>query len=130
MEDKGKKYQELKQIKGQYTGSEYNEIVDSESGEKYKIMNELLQELGKVGTSVGKICTLMGPPDTLCPALPDANYRPPLPLMPGIVLPEGTNIQTEKEVYMIYTWRGYHDYIWFKLNKDESEVVESGWKKN
>ena len=42
MEDKGKKYQELKQIKGQYTGGEYNEIVDSESGEKYKIMNELL----------------------------------------------------------------------------------------
>ena len=130
MEDLGKRYLELKNIKGKYEGGEYNETIDSESGEKYKIMNELLKELGKQGTSIAKICPIMGPPDTLSPNLPDENYRPPLPLMPGIVLPPGSPIPPKQDVYMIYTWRGFHDYIWFKLNEDESEVVESGWKNN
>ena len=130
MESLGKKYLELKNIKGKYTGGEYNEIVDSETGEKYKIMDELLKELGKAGTTIDKICTLMGPPDTLTPILPDENYRPPLPLMPGIVLPPGSPPQPKQDIYMIYSWRGMHDYIWFKLNDDESSVVESGWKKN
>ena len=130
MEALGKRYLELKQIKGQYTGAEYNELVDSEKGEKFKIMNELLKELGKAGTSVGKICTLMGAPDTMSSMLPGENYQPGIPLMPGIVMPEGSPVQTPPAVYMIYTWRGMHDYIWFKLNKDESEVVESGWKNN
>ena len=130
MENLGKRYLELKKIKGKYTGAEYNEIVDSEQGEKYKIMNELLKELGKAGTSVEKICTLMGPPDTMASELPGDKYYPPIPLMPGIVMPEGSNNKPNPEVYIIYAWRGFHDYIWFKLNKDESEVVESGWKNN
>ena len=108
MEDLGRRYLELKNIKGKYTGAEYNETIDSEYGEKYKIMNELLKELGKQGTSIAKICPIMGPPDTLSSTLLDENYRPPL-----------------QDVYMIYTWRGFHDYIWFKLNEVESEVVES-----
>ena len=130
MENLGKRYLELKNIKGKYTGGEYNEIVDSESGEKHKIMDELLKELGKEGTSIANICNLMGPPDTLSPILPDENYRPPIPLMPGIVMPPGSQTQTQSNVYMIYSWRGMHDYIWFKLNQDESQVVESGWKNN
>ncbi|ORX52194.1 hypothetical protein BCR36DRAFT_582702 [Piromyces finnis] len=129
MESLGQKYLELKNIKGQYTGGEYNEVVDSESGEKYMVMNELLQELGKAGTSVERLCTLMGPPDTMSPILPGAVDAPTVPLMPGIALPAGA-IQTEPAVYMIYSWRGMHDYIWFKLNSDESEVVEGGWKNN
>ena len=130
MENLGKRYLELKNIKGQYTGGEYNEIVDSESGEKYNIMNELLKELGKPGTSIANICKLMGPPDTMNQSLPDENYRQPIPLMPGIVMPPGTPAQIPQSVYVIYSWRGMHDYIWFKLNSDESEVVESGWKRN
>ena len=129
MESLGQKYLELKAVKGQYTGGEYNELVDSENGEKYKVMNELLQELSQPGTSVEKICTLMGPPDTMSPVLPGSNDTPGVPLMPGIamtqVMPQG-----ELSVYMIYSWRGMHDYIWFKLNSDESEVVEGGWKNN
>eukprot|EP00833_Pecoramyces_ruminatium_P003111 jgi/Orpsp1_1/1177143/evm.model.c7180000060348.1 len=129
MESLGQKYLQLKSIKGQYTGGEYNEVVDSEAGEKYKVMNELLQELSKPGTSVEKVCTLMGPPDTMSPVLPGANDAPGLPLMPGIAMTQPT-AQAETAVYMIYSWRGMHDYIWFKLNSDESEVVEGAWKNN
>ena len=32
MEDLGRRYLELKNIKGKYTGGEYNETIDSESG--------------------------------------------------------------------------------------------------
>ncbi|KAG4093794.1 hypothetical protein H8356DRAFT_999759 [Neocallimastix lanati (nom. inval.)] len=129
MESLGQKFLELKNIKGQYTGGQYNEVVDSEAGEKYKVMNELLQELSKPGTSVEKVCTLMGPPDTMSPVLPGANDAPAVPLMPGIALTQPIP-QNETAVYMIYYWRGMHDYIWFKLNSDESEVVEGAWKNN
>jgi len=128
MEALGQKYLELKNVKGQYNGGEYNEVVDSETGEKYKVMNDLLQELGKPGTTVEKVCTIMGPPDTMSPVV-SGDVTPGVPLMPGIAMTQGATAaaQPEAGVYMIYCWRGFRDYVWFKLNTSETEVVEGGW---
>ncbi|KAF9274374.1 hypothetical protein BGZ68_000731 [Mortierella alpina] len=29
--------------------------------------------------------------------------------------------------YLVYMWRGYHDYLWFRVDRDADKVVASDW---
>lgn len=69
----------------------------------------------------------MGQPDEIKQTMDEAFQAT---LMPGPVIGSVTIDQTSasgKEMYFIYKWRGNHDYLWFKIDADKEQVLESGW---
>lgn len=98
------------------------------------------------GTSASIILQTMGKPDAVVTRLPgvhaDATGQSAqtesdaqgggegLPTMPGPVVASGagaTAAQGAQNAYMIYQWRGWHDYIWFKYDTASEKVLESEW---
>jgi hypothetical protein len=53
-------------------------------------------------------------------------------MMPGPVMPSDVAVQTgpmltSGPIYLIYYWRGKHDYLWFKIESSTSQAIDSGW---
>ncbi|KAG0232520.1 hypothetical protein BGW42_008140 [Actinomortierella wolfii] len=111
-----KRYQELRKIKGHFEGGEWNDAVDSPQGEKYKVMKILQEYFGKPGTSVRVLKGNMGEPDVACTEVGDK-----------LALGQAKCRRDGQSVYLIYKWRSFHDYVWFKQNMTSKSVVESDW---
>lgn len=43
------------------------------------------------------------------------------------MMPTGATNTGPQVMYFIYKWRGNHDYLWFKVNAVNEEVIESSW---
>jgi hypothetical protein len=111
-------FKSLKAIKGHWVGGEYHQEADSFNGKKHQSMDQLLKVLGKPGTPASEIVQWMGEPDEL--------GTEGVVLMPGPFM-----VQESKEKQpgfkMMYHWRGKHDYIYFDIDSDTQQVVQSGW---
>ncbi|KAG0232519.1 hypothetical protein BGW42_008139 [Actinomortierella wolfii] len=103
----GVQYQEIRQVKGHWDGAEFNPDVDAYDGKKHKLMKTLGEFFGKRGTRVSEITQVMGRPDETKTKLP--------------------HLAGAKGHYLIYKWRGNHDYLWFNINSARRQVIESDW---
>ncbi|KAF9361034.1 hypothetical protein BGX26_006356 [Mortierella sp. AD094] len=112
----GKSFQELRKIKGHFDGGEYNADVDGINGEKHQVMLKLADAFGKPGALSADITSVMGPSDEI-PAeiLADLKRSAPRVTPP-------TNYE-----YILYKWRGYHDYLWFRINMRTKTAQKSAW---
>ncbi|KAF9179711.1 hypothetical protein BGZ51_003180 [Haplosporangium sp. Z 767] len=116
LQDLGKTFQELRKIKGHFDGGEYNTDVDGFGGKKHKVMQQLHAALGKVGTQSTDVLSIMGPSDEI-----PAEILKELKRSEPQVTPP-TNFR-----YLLYKWRGYHDYLWFRINLRTMTIQKSEW---
>jgi hypothetical protein len=117
----------LRSTKGHFQDGEYNSDVDGFNGKKHKLMQDM-QKILKNSLS-SDIISALGSPDQVTESL-DTNVIPLM--MPGPVIAPEVAIQTgpmlvSGPVYLIYYWRGKHDYLWFKVESSNGQAVDSGW---
>ncbi|KAI1312299.1 hypothetical protein EDD11_002989 [Mortierella claussenii] len=112
----GQTFQELRKVKGHFDGGEYNAAVDGFNGEKHQVMQKLAEAFSKPSVLSVDIVSTMGPSDEI-PAEILAQLKRSAPQ----VSPP-TNFS-----YLLYKWRGYHDYLWFRINLKSNKVQKSEW---
>ncbi|KAF9372391.1 hypothetical protein CPC16_002454 [Podila verticillata] len=110
----GQTFQALRQVKGHWDGADFNPAVDAFNGEKHQVMQKLYAVYSKPGVVSAEIVATMGPSDEI-PANILAQLRRSAPQ----VSPP-TNFK-----YIVYKWRGFHDYIWFRVNMKNDMVQAS-----
>jgi hypothetical protein len=120
-------WKEIRPLKGHWQDEEYNKDIDGFNGKKHLLMKEM-HELLK-GSSTAVIMSALGTPDEVSETL-EMNQGPLL--MPGPLVPSDIHVQTgpmltSGPVYLIYYWRGKHDYLWFKIESSTGQAVDSGW---
>ncbi|TPX42887.1 hypothetical protein SeLEV6574_g05351 [Synchytrium endobioticum] len=120
----GAEFQTLRQTKGHYQGAEFNADADAPNGKKHHVMNQLLQQLGQPGTKGPDIVKIMGPPDEVSENAEKGLHASGAPTMPGPFM--DSSKANAAPMYLIYHWRGRHDYMYFKLDKDE-KVEKADW---
>lgn len=129
-QDLGNLYQQLRSVPGhlQVNTGAFNSDVDGFNGKKHLIMKALQQKLGAPGAASQNIVSVMGQPDEITLSLDPNNKLGDITLMPGpiMVVPVGAESEAES-FYMIYYWRGRHDYLWFKVDTVSQAVKESNW---
>ncbi|KAF9974318.1 hypothetical protein BGZ73_002274 [Actinomortierella ambigua] len=102
----GAEYQVLREVKGHWDGADYNPDVDAYNGKKHQLMKTLGEYLGKFGTDHADITAVMGKPDETKNKLDHLKNR---------------------GRFLIYKWRGNHDYLWFNIASPKGKVIESDW---
>ncbi|KAF9130023.1 hypothetical protein BGW39_003547 [Mortierella sp. 14UC] len=145
----GQSFQSLRQIKGHWDGGDSNPAVDNFNGEKHQTLQKLGEYFGRPGTPAANILATMGQPDEIKQTMDEAFQAS---LMPGPIvggtggqpayalangaglgdvnttmMPTGTTNAGSQVMYFIYKWRNNHDYLWFKVDADKEEVIESSW---
>jgi hypothetical protein len=95
-----KEYKRLKHIQ--------DKCCDKWNSDLHKIMSRLLLELGKKGTDTDLVIKTMGKPDSN-----------------GEDIPENVCRISKDEKLLIYTWRGYHDFIYFVYQ--HGKIIRSDW---
>ncbi|GJJ71392.1 hypothetical protein EMPS_03742 [Entomortierella parvispora] len=147
----GQSLQNLRQIKGHWDGGDQNPAVDNFNGEKHQVLQKLGEYFGKPGVPAANILSTMGQPDEIKQTMDEAFQTS---LMPGPVvggtgaaalsyganstgaglgdvsttmMPSGSSNAGPQVMYFIYKWRGNHDYLWFKIDAEKEEVLESSW---
>jgi hypothetical protein len=104
---KGLEFQNLRKLPRE------DPAVQTFSGEKHKIMEELQSAL--LGKRVEEIITVMGRPDHIQSEDPSKGFINESPsFMPGPVIP-GEGYARPQPIYLIYYWRGLHDYLFFHM---------------
>ncbi|KAF9206981.1 hypothetical protein BGZ49_001462 [Haplosporangium sp. Z 27] len=111
----GKTFQDLRKIKGHFDGGEYNATVDGYGGEKHQVMMQLATALDRT-VLYSDIVTVMGPSDDIPVEILATLKRS----APQVIPPTNYN-------YLLYKWRGYHDYLWFRINWRTKTVQKSDW---
>eukprot|EP01097_Dermamoeba_algensis_P002847 TRINITY_DN212_c0_g1_i4.p2 TRINITY_DN212_c0_g1~~TRINITY_DN212_c0_g1_i4.p2 ORF type:complete len:138 (+),score=34.16 TRINITY_DN212_c0_g1_i4:116-529(+) len=124
-----KQFQELRAIKGHWSGGEQNPDTDNYNGKKHQLMKQLKEHYGKPGTAGVEIIKALGKPDDVRPNLYHEGHF--VPLAPGPVIPAGAGNAPHSAqgstYYLIYHWRAQHDYLWFKVNASTELVESSNW---
>ncbi|KAG0084705.1 hypothetical protein BGZ93_001105 [Podila epicladia] len=107
----GQTFQSLRKVKGHWDGADFNPAVDAFNGEKHQVMQQLFEAYGKPGVVSAEIVATMGPSDEI-----PANILAQLKrTAPQISPPTNFN-------YLVYKWRGFHDFIWFRVNMKTDKV--------
>jgi len=88
-------YKALRKIKGLFMGGEWNEDVDKFGGRLHTVLGKLMKKLEGGNYAKPEVISLLGKPDS-----------------------------TKKE-NLIYFWRGWHDYVEFKVENDK--IVKAIW---
>ncbi|KAG0028165.1 hypothetical protein BGZ82_008574 [Podila clonocystis] len=148
----GQNFQNIRKIKGHWDGGDSNPATDNFNGEKHQLLQKLGEYFGKPGTPAANVLATMGEPDEIKPSLDEIGQAS---LMPGHLVGGGggmhaagghghaplatgaglgdfsTTMMPSQEptqvMYFIYKWRGNHDYLWFKVDALEEQVVQSSW---
>ncbi|RUS19840.1 hypothetical protein BC937DRAFT_86819 [Endogone sp. FLAS-F59071] len=130
------KFSSLRALKGHYNGGEFNKDIDGPQGEKHQVMKALGDQLGLPNTPASEILQRLGNPDDLT-LMPPGDYPPTVAMMPGPVLPTAEQgamnpaLQQQQSqpqpYYLVYYWRGKHDYLYFKIDPVKETVITSGW---
>ncbi|KAJ9049284.1 hypothetical protein DSO57_1026257 [Entomophthora muscae] len=111
-----------------------------------KFLKDLQKHFGKKGTDAGEIIKALGKPDQMAPQIPEITRDEILKKsdseaadakMPGGIMPPlapgpfmGTSISdsgSSDSYYLVYEWRGKHDYMYFKVNAQTEKVISSDW---
>lgn len=117
----------LRQVKGHFQDGDYDKDVDGFNGRKHLVMKEMHEILKSSSTS--EIMAALGNPDQVTETL-EMNHTPlmmPGPVMPSDVAAQTGPMLTSGPIYLVYYWRGNHDYLWFKIESSSGRVVDSGW---
>ncbi|MAT96158.1 MAG: hypothetical protein CL608_03360 [Anaerolineaceae bacterium] len=111
-------YLALRNEPGQFRGGEWHDAVDRWMGRKHTIMLELGTRLGTGDFSCTQLTDLLQQPDhsvqggdslhDLIQTLP--TYEPP---------------QNETARYLVYEWRGTHDFLFFVC--EDGRITTSDW---
>ncbi|KAG0350815.1 hypothetical protein BG005_009666 [Podila minutissima] len=112
----GKTFQCLRAFKVRFDGDDFNEDVDTFNGKKHRTMQQkLARAFNKAGVLEKTILKTMGRSDKI----------------PAEVLMELQSTQPEMTIniyrYMVFKWRGYHDYLWFRVDDRDGKVVKGDW---
>ncbi|MCX6582012.1 MAG: hypothetical protein NT166_17720 [Candidatus Aminicenantes bacterium] len=111
-------FTEIRRIKGHFDGGKWNAEVDRWQGRKHKLMIELEIRLSKGKYQKSDIIRLLQPPDQIARSGDD--------LFKWITELPGNNTITAAPVeYLVYYWRGTHDFLYFTCIDDA--IVHSGW---
>ena len=103
---------------GHFSGGPWNPEVDQWMGRKHKLMIELGLRLGAGGCSQNQVTTLLGPPDQI--------VRKGDRLFDLIIdLPGYSSATATSHEFMVYFWRGIHDFLFF--TSQDGVVVNSDW---
>lgn len=112
-------YLRLKNERGHWHNEEYNAPIDGFNGDRHQAMTTLQKHLGVPGTSTVEIQRLMGSPTKVLEK-PDLVLEHEFRRMnDNFEYPIGAHI-------WIYEWRGFHDYVYFLVSKD-NKVIQSDW---
>ncbi|KAI3649641.1 hypothetical protein MP228_005273 [Amoeboaphelidium protococcarum] len=138
VEQLSSRYQQLKNITSHFDERPHDNAttvnitdngadVDTFNGEKHQVMMALGDKLGQKGTKWEQLLDAMGEPDEITHDL-DNPYQS-APFMPGPVIPEGSQPidQQEGDVYLLYYWRGRHDFLWFQMSESSEIIQKSDW---
>jgi hypothetical protein len=111
-------FTEIRKIKGHFDGGKWNAEVDRWQGRKHRLMMELEIRLAKGKYQKSDIIRLLQPPDQIA--------RSGDVLFKWITEQPGNNTITSAPVeYLLYYWRGTHDFLYFTCIDDA--IVHSGW---
>ncbi|KAF9996689.1 hypothetical protein BGZ65_007726 [Modicella reniformis] len=124
----GQSLQELRKRKGHWDGGEHDPALDNFNGQKHETLQKLGEYFGKPGTSAASIIDTMGQPDEMKQSMDEAFQASlmPGPAIGGLGGP-AANPSSQEVMYFVYKWRGNHDYLWFKIDAEKEEVLESSW---
>jgi hypothetical protein len=111
-------YLALRHVPGQFSGGQWNEDIDSWLGRKHTVMLELETRLGTGDYSCTQLTDLLQQPDhsvqggdplhDLIQTLP--TYEPP---------------QNETAHFLVYEWRGTHDFLFFVC--EDGRITTADW---
>jgi hypothetical protein len=118
IENVAAEFRNLRQVKGHFEGGTWNDDVDKWMGRKHQLMIQLDSRLGTGEYSKAQIIQLLGPPD-LTAGEGDELYN----LVNS--LPDFEKPATGPYEFLIYYWRGSHDFLYF-TSQDEA-IINSGW---
>lgn len=111
-------FTEIRKIKGHFDGGKWNAEVDRRQGRKHRLMIELEIRLAKGKYQKSDIIRLLQPPDQIA-RCGDVLFK-------WITEQPGNNTITSAPVeYLLYYWRGTHDFLYFTCIDDA--IVHSGW---
>ncbi|KAJ3187110.1 hypothetical protein HDU85_007148 [Gaertneriomyces sp. JEL0708] len=139
-------YKSLRERKGHFSGGDHDADVDGYGGKKHRVMEKLAEALGKADTPATKVLEAMGNPDMIIPKIgasnvgplqsagPGAISDPPIDAsgMPGPIIGGGSPADVNasgagQSYFLVYYWRGRHDYLWFAVDGASEKVEGYGW---
>ena len=131
----GNEWNTLRSQQGHFSGGEYNPELDGFNGRKFQVMKELGVLLEQDHVPASTVLQVLGKPDELANSVPsgiavDQETDDSVPVvtgMPGPIVGQGLDPDAGKPYYLVYHWRGKHDFLWFKIQGLEEKVASSGW---
>ena len=107
----------LRPVQGHFDGGEWQDEVDQWQGRKHRLMLELETQLDDRDFSRTQLVTLLGPPDhTVTGGDPLFEQIKSLPTY---------ELFTEVDEFLVYEWRGVHDFLFFAIQDDH--LTGSDW---
>lgn len=111
-------FRSLRLVRGQFDGGTWNDDVDLWMGRKHKLMLDLASQLTGGDYDKTEIMRLLDAPDEIAHAGD--------PLFEQItMLPEYEIATVVLNEFLIYYWRGTHDFLFF-VNQDD-KIIGSDW---
>lgn len=118
VEELSEEFKTLRDVKGQFEGSPWNDEVDSWMGRKHRLMLELESRIRKGNFNKAQVIQWMGLPDqSISPD--DVLFREILGSTPL------AGKETDTVEVLIYYWRSNHDFLY--LICEDDWVAHTGW---
>ncbi|MDZ7296263.1 MAG: hypothetical protein ONB14_12690 [candidate division KSB1 bacterium] len=118
IEDLAAEFRSLRPIKGHFEGGTWNDDVDKWMGRKHQLMIQLGSHLGSGEYSQSQVIQLLAAPDLIAHE-GDELYN----LVNS--LPDFEKPATGPYEFLIYYWRGSHDFLYFTSQGET--IINSGW---
>jgi len=118
IEDIAAEFRNLRQIKGHFEGGTWNDDVDKWMGPKHQLMIQLGSRLGTGEHRKAEVIQLLGPSDLI--ASEGHELYTLINGLSGFEKPA-----TGPYEFLIYYWRGSHDFLYFTSQDDT--IINSGW---
>jgi hypothetical protein len=111
-------FKTLRTIRGHFDGGTWNDDVDRWMGRKHRLMLQISTLVAENDYSRSEIIQLLNPPDRIVRE-GDNLYNQ------IAALPDHRRLDFPSEEYLIYYWRGAHDYLFFTC--ENRMIVSADW---
>ncbi|NIO72284.1 MAG: hypothetical protein GTN71_25495 [Anaerolineae bacterium] len=118
IEDVAAEFRNLRKTKGHFEGGTWNDDVDKWMGRKHQLMIQLGSRLGAGQHSEAEVIQLLGPPDLIAGEGDEL-----FDLVNS--LPDFEKPATGPYEFLIYYWRGTHDFLYFTSQGET--IINWGW---